>query len=150
MNDDVIKMTAELTAILARNSASYVFDKVKAAKARKNDQETIKELEDIISNLIEDKNDLQRIAQVLSQELASQKITDNEIEYITNNVLPLIDKFVPGGDQGVETIKSLLSPEILRILQMLGFNYKDAVGEPLTKLVKSLIEKNINTFKVRK
>lgn len=147
MNEEIIKITAELTAILARNSAGYIFDKVKAAKARKNDQETIKELEEIISNLIEDKNELQRISQVLSQELISQRITEDEIKYITDNVLPLLERFMPSNDKNMDTIKALLSPEILQILQVLGFNYKMAIGEPLTMLVRGLIEKNIQTRK---
>lgn len=143
MNDDIIKITAELTAILARNSAGFIFDKIRSVKARKNDQETIKELEDIINNLIEDKNDLQRISQALSQELASQKITEEEIKYITDNVLPLLEKFIPQGDNNIEAIKSLLSPEILQIMQVLGFNYKLAIGAPLTSLVQKLIESKI-------
>lgn len=142
MNEEIIKVTAELTAILARNTAGYIFDKIRTVKAKNSDKETIQELEEIISNLIEDKNELQRISQVLSQELSAQRISEVEIKYITDNVLPLLKKFIPASSD-ISSVEAILSPEILSILQTLGFNYKIAIGEPLTQLVRSFIESNI-------
>jgi hypothetical protein len=39
----------------------------------------------------------------------------------------------------MEIIKPLLSVETLTVLQLLGFNFKQAIGEPLTELVAGLI-----------
>ena len=44
----------------------------------------------------------------------------------------------------LEQIKSLLSVETLTIMQLLGFNYKRAIGEPLTLLLQKTIESKIN------
>ena len=41
-------------------------------------------------------------------------------------------------------IKSLLSKETLKIMQILGFNFKKAIGEPLTELVAALIYSKTN------
>jgi hypothetical protein len=39
----------------------------------------------------------------------------------------------------VEAIKKLVSVEMLTVLQLVGFNFKAAIGEPLTQVVEGLI-----------
>lgn len=39
----------------------------------------------------------------------------------------------------MEVAKQLVSTEMLTILQLVGFNYKRAIGEPLTRVVEALI-----------
>ncbi|MBR3672870.1 MAG: hypothetical protein IKN65_01040 [Clostridia bacterium] len=137
-------LASNLIEASARNTASFIANRIKAVKAKKNDKETINELEEIIQNLLEDKLEIQRIAQAYEQELTSQKITEEDIEYITNNLLPIFIKFLPQDKAGdSEQIKSLLSVETLTIMQLLGFNYKKAIGEPLTLLLKKTIESKI-------
>jgi hypothetical protein len=36
--------------------------------------------------------------------------------------------------ESYEQIKELISVDTLKTMQLLGFNYKEAIGEPLTKL----------------
>ena len=140
----VAQLASNLIEASARNTASYVADKIKASKAKKNDKETINELEEIIQSLLNDKIEIQRIAQAYEQELTSQKITEKDIEYITNNLLPIFSKFIPQEKVGdLEQIKSLLSVETFTIMQLLGFNYKRAIGEPLTLLLQKIIESKI-------
>lgn len=86
----VAELASNLIEASARNTASYIADKIKTSKAKKNDKETINELEEIIQNLLNDKLEIQRIAQAYEQELLSQKITEKDIEYITNNLLPVL------------------------------------------------------------
>ena len=38
-----------------------------------------------------------------------------------------------------------LSKEIFNIMQILGFNFKEAIGEPLTELLAAFIRTKINT-----
>ena len=55
--------------------------------------------------------------------------------------MPILNKFIPNDKKDdFEQIKSLLSVETLTIMQLLGFNYKKAIGEPLTNLLKRVIE----------
>ena len=78
--------------------------------------------------------------------MLSQKITEKDIEYITNNLLPIFSKFIPSDKiDSFEQIKSLLSVETLTIMQLLGFNYKRAIGEPFTLLLQKIIESKIPT-----
>lgn len=46
---------------------------------------------------------------------------------------------------GIDAIKPILSKEFFNMLQILGVNFKQAVGEPLTELFASLIRSNIKT-----
>lgn len=42
---------------------------------------------------------------------------------------------------------AVLSPQTLKILQLLGFNYKEAIGIPLTTLVAQTIENQTNKMR---
>lgn len=59
-------------------------------------------------------------------------------------MLPVLKDFMPEDKaEDFEKIKSILSVETLTIMQLLGFNYKRAIGEPLTLLLKKIIESQI-------
>lgn len=144
-NSQVIaQLASNLIEASARNTASFIANKIKASKAKKDDKETINELEEIIQSLLNDKLEIQRIAQAYEQELTAQKITEKEIKYITDNIIPILSNFIsPDKVNDLEQIKSLLSVETLTIMQLLGFNYKRAIGEPLTLLLQKTIESRI-------
>ena len=143
-NQIAMQLAANLVEATARNSASIISNKIKASKAKKDNKETINELEEIISDLLADKAEIQRIAQAYEQELVSQKITDDDIKYITDNLLPILVNFVPEKDKDIiEQLKKILSVESLTIMQLIGFNYKQAIGEPLTVLLRKIIESKI-------
>ena len=137
-----VQLAANLAEVGARNGASIISNKIRASKAKKNDKETIAELEEIISDLLNDKSEIQRIAQAYEQELVSQKITEDDIKYITENLLPVFSEFMTDKVQS-DQLKRILSVETLTIMQLIGFNYKQAIGEPLTLLLKKNIEAKI-------
>ena len=58
--------------------------------------------------------------------------------------MPVFSEFIPNQVE-VEPIKKILSVETLTIMQLIGFNYKKAIGEPLTLLLKKAIESKIPT-----
>jgi len=148
MDDTNAKLVAEtavkLTESAVRNTTGMVTDKIAKAKAKRDDKQTIRELETIINDLLDDKNELIRIAKTYEQEFVAQKVTEKELQYITDSVIPLLDKFVPPNQkETVSQLKSLLSVETLTVMQLLGFNYKRAIGEPLTVLLQKLIESKV-------
>ena len=70
-------------------------------------------------------------------------------EYITDKLLPLLLK-IPGIHEQQNALEVILSKETLKILQLLGFNYKEAIGEPLTSVIAHAINalaKKANTGK---
>ncbi|MGC6356894.1 hypothetical protein ACMXZC_03815, partial [Pasteurella multocida] len=97
----------------------------------------INELEEIIQELISDKNELLQISQAYQQELTAQKITDTEIEYITQKLIPKLQELSIATGHNIDAVRifsPIISKETLTILQLLGFNFRKAIGEPLTIL----------------
>jgi hypothetical protein len=146
--------TASLLATaanIAQNGAQMIFDKMKAARAAKTKDETINRLEEIITDLIHEKNQLIQILQVYEEQLITQKISDDDINYITDKIVPLLEQFLDNiegeetvkAKQALEILKPLLSKETFNILQLLGFNFKRAIGEPLTQLLSAIITSKI-------
>lgn len=149
----MLKLAGKLKDVSARNTAETVYDKIKLVKQKNNDKETVNVLEDLINNLITDKNELIQITKCYEQEFITRDISNEDIEYITRELLPLVTTFLPfsGGDnEFVSTIKKVLSAETLKILKLLGFNYKEAIGQPLTNLVSKAIENQTNKLIVSK
>ena len=136
------QLAANLAESAARNTASFISNKISTVKTKKNDKETIAALEEIINDLLNDKLEIQRIAQAYEQELVSQKITEDDIKYITDNLLPIFSDFIPDKVQ-IEQFEKILSVETLTIMQLIGFNYKQAIGEPLTLFLRKAIESKI-------
>lgn len=143
MEQQLVELGIKLSEALARNTASAIFTKVKAIKAKKDDKETINELEEIIQELISDKNELLQISQAYQQELTAQKITDTEIDYITQKLIPKLQELSSATGHNIDDVVRIFSPiiskETLTILQLLGFNFRKAIGEPLTILLEKLI-----------
>lgn len=140
----IAALATKLAVVVASNTATIVVDRVRTAHANKDKATTITALEEIINDLVSDKSELIRIAQAYEQEFVSQQVTKKELEYITKNVLPLLDKFISKDQKEiVEQLKSLLSVETLTIMQLLGFNYKRAIGEPLTLVLQKWIESKV-------
>lgn len=144
--DPVIAQLATQTAtVLVQNTASVVASKLQTIKAQKNDKQAVEELTEIINDLVAENAELQSLAQAYRQELVAQQITEDDIRYITDTAIPLLEKFIEASNSSVpaemlEAVEQLLSVETLKVLQLLGFNFKQAIGAPLTLLIASLIE----------
>lgn len=143
------ELAVKLTESAVRNTAGMVADKITKIKAKRDEKQTIRELEGIVNDLLDDKNELIRIAKTFEQELVSQRISDDDIVYITTTLVPLAEKFVEKtGDEkertknqeNLDMVKAVLSKETIMVMQLIGFNFKQAIGEPLTSLIRRLIE----------
>lgn len=153
LTPEMITLGTELATIAGTKSVEAIFDKIRALKKKGNKDEIISNLEEIINDLISDKNRLIRISQAYEENLITQKITQDEIDYISNSIIPLLEEFLKQSNQddfgkiqdGINVIKPILSKEIFNIMQILGFNFKEAIGEPLTELLATFIRSKIDT-----
>ncbi len=154
LEKQIAELGMKLAEVAVRNTAVAISTKIQAAKAKKNDKETIQELEEIISSLISDRNELVQIAQAYEQEFVAQQISSKDIKYINDKFIPvvkdLLAKSADGDEAKTKEIQKtfdgfapLLSVETLTVLQLLGFNFKRAVGEPLTTLLQKTIAAKI-------
>jgi hypothetical protein len=155
MDPEFQALGVQLADATVRNTASAIADRIGVAKARRKDQETIAELEEIVSGLLSDKSELVRIAQAYEEALVAQRISQSDIEYLSNNFVPILTQLMEtaAAEQGedvasiqrmIDLVKPILSVETVTILQLIGFNFKKAIGEPLTELVAKLISSRVH------
>lgn len=143
MEAELLKLSMKLASYVGKGSVQSIQDRIKRARAENDKDDTINQLNEIISELIQEKSELIALAQAYDEQLSMRKISDSEVEYITENIIPIIEKLVEKSEgidsqefnEFMEIIKPLLSKETFKILQLLGFNFKEAIGSPLTKLV---------------
>ncbi len=141
MDPELTQLSLQLANTAVRNSASVVAERISSARTRKRDQETIAELEEIVNELVADKAELVRIAQAYEEEFVSQRLSPENVEYIIGSVVPVLQRLVAesGDETAVEKMMDLLQPvlsvETLTVLQLVGFNFKRAIGEPLTEVL---------------
>jgi hypothetical protein len=143
------KLAAQLAETAVRNTATSVADKISVLHARKKDKETIAGLEELVYDLLSDKDELARISSAYKQELIAQQISDDDISYISQNFVPVLRQLIQsvGENEGqavssgevLEIIQPLLSVETVTVMQLIGFNIRKAIGEPLTQLVSNRI-----------
>lgn len=150
MYSPLVETAVRLAEVTVRNTAEGISTRIRAKKETKNDKETINALDEIINDLIADKNELIQISNFYKNELAIQTISDEDIEYITTNIIPVISGLMEQNTSGnqnqesiINTFCTIFSVETIKILQLIGFNYKEAIGIPLTELVKCWIESNM-------
>lgn len=159
MDPELQTLGVQLADAAVRNTAAAIADRIGAAKARRKNDEIIAELEEIISGLVSDKSELVRIAQAYEEELVAQRIAASDIEYISTNFVPLLQRLLESGaaERGedaasiqamIELVQPILSVETVTVLQLIGFNFRKAIGEPLTTLVGQLISSRTPTSPV--
>lgn len=132
-----------LAQLALQNTAGIISDKIKTAKANRDKDVTITELEQIINQLIVDKLEVERIAQQFKSEVERITISDDDINHLHNTVEQIFDvlpQFTPGMDETYKKpLLQLLNVDTLKALQLLGFNYKEAIGQPFTELLANKI-----------
>lgn len=149
MDPELQALGVRLADSVVRNTATAIADRIGALKAKKQDQQTIADLEEIVNDLIADKSEVVRIAQAYQEELVAQRISDSDVQYITKNIVPVLKRLIQSGtpDAGqasqsqevMNLIEPILSVETVTVLQLLGFNFRKAIGQPLTELVSHAI-----------
>lgn len=146
MDAVLASLFARLAEMTTKRTATAIIDKIAVVKAKKQDAETIQVLSEIINSLISDREELIIIAQGLKEQLVSQQISDSDIRQVDETALPVLRNISAQGsedpgkaDAAMATLQPLLSQDTLKVLQILGFNYREAIGEPLTQVVRSYV-----------
>ena len=155
MDPLITSLLSQLAELTLKNSAASVAERIKTTKATKSDQKTISVLEEIINELIDERNELQRISNALKEHIVAETISEADIKYINENLLDIIEHFVASDTsensvsrenyaKWVANLRKVLSPELLKILQLLGLNYREAIGVPLTKMIATKIDSDLS------
>ena len=154
---ELLGLGTTLTELAVKGTATMITNKIKAIKDEKNVEKIRNTYDEIINQLLNEREEAVRIAQAYKSELEKVVISDEDIEHLHNTVSRIleiikefqIEKAEPMGNEAVnavekqvesyEQIKALISVDTLKTMQLLGFNYKAAIGEPLTLMLKNFI-----------
>lgn len=83
-------------------------------------------------------------------------IDDKDIEYLHNTlerVISLLSSFISvedGKEDSMKQLVALLNKDTLKTMQLLGFNYKEAIGEPLTEVCSNAIRNKLGGLSSKK
>ena len=165
----LVEMGVSLTELAIKGTATAVTNKIRAIKEEKNAEKLRNTYDEIVSELLSERDEAIRIAQAYKSELDRIVISDDDIEHLHNTVSRLLEiikafRLASALTKGEEEIakvtaqvesyeqnKELISVDTLKTMQLLGFNYKAAIGEPLTQICANAISnignkgKNIQT-----
>lgn len=137
------EMGTNLTSLAIKGTVSAVNAKIKAIKMDKDVVIIKNKYDEIINELLSEREEAIRIAQVYKNELDRYEISDENIAHLHNTVgkiLEILKAMNPAIPlETYEQIKELIGVDTLKTMQLLGFNYKAAIGEPLTQLCSNAI-----------
>lgn len=165
LTQSLASMGVSLTDLAIKGTATAVTNKIKAIKDEKNADKLRNTYDEIVSELLSERDEAVRIAQAYKSELERIVISDEDIVHLHNTVSRVIEiikisqlaEALTKGEEEVERVKAqvasyeqikeLISVDTLKTMQLLGFNYKAAIGEPLTQICASAITGLINKNK---
>lgn len=126
----------QLAVFSGKNIAGSVPNRFQAIRTKKNLEEVCNSYEEIINELVAERSQVLAIAQAYESELKRYTLGDKDIEHLRNTAsaaLDVMSTFAPDADlQSFESLKALISVDTLKAMQLLGFDYKKAIGDPLT------------------
>ena len=138
MENSLITLGLSLSEVIAKNSISLVGNRMALAREKKDLESQSLAYTEIINDLLKDKNDLSLIAREYKEAYEQITISDEDIEYLHRTLSKGIEVLNSMGATDPETNKSmddliqLLNKDTLKTMQLIGFNYKEAIGKPLT------------------
>lgn len=145
MSSTLVQMACSLTTLIAKETATAVHAKVKSVQNEKNASTIRATYDEVVNQLLSEREEAIRIAQAYREELERTEISDEDINNLHNtvtSVLSIIKRMSPNAKNisSLEQLNDLISVDTLKTMQLLGFNYKAAIGEPLTRLCANAIE----------
>lgn len=160
MNEVMAAVATQLATLIGNETVTAVNSKIAAMKTEKDIGKVKQNYENILNNLLNERAEAIRIAQTYKSELEKVEISDEDIEHLHNTVERLIEivkSFLIKQNNGennqeiqeqinsFEQIKELISIDTLKTMQLLGFNYKKAIGSPLTMILRNFILSKVPT-----
>lgn len=156
MDEYSMQLAATFTEALGRHSYEWVSTKVSQAKGKRKLEEQQVIYEEIINGLLQDKMDLESVARQYKNLYESITISDDDIEYLQETIqrvmklLNLISPKVSEQQANIDILVSLINKDTLKTMQLLGFNYKEAIGIPLTEVCANAINKHLGGTKTQR
>lgn len=149
ITEALTKAGIELTSLAVKGTATMVNSKIQSVKEEKSADKLRNTYDEIINELLTERDQAIRIAQSYKEEFEKVTISDSDIEYLhrtLKQVITMLTTFSPTSAEQINSMNvfiELLSKDTLKTMQLLGFNYREAIGEPLTEVCAELIHKKL-------
>lgn len=153
----LVDMGVSLAELAVKGTVSAVSKKIRAAKEIKEVEKLRSTYDEIVNEILIEREEAVRIAQAYKSELDRIVISDEDIAHLHNTVARVLEilkafqlasAYTKGQEEvervtkqveSYEQIKELISVDTLKTMQLLGFNYRAAIGEPLTEICANAI-----------
>lgn len=141
----LIELSKSLAALALKGTVTSVNSRIKAIRDEKNTEKVRATYDEIVNELLIEREEAVRIAQTYKNEIERIEISDEDIQHLHATVEKLLEIIkgmnpnAPSQLSSLDQLKELISVDTLKALQLLGFNYKEAIGEPLTTICANAI-----------
>ena len=144
----LVKVGIELTTLTLKGTTTLVNSKIQSLKEERNADKLRNTYDEIVNELLSEREQAIRIAQAYKEEYEKVNINDEDIEYLHNTlkqVISLLSSFtgLDSKEKSMKQLVALLNKDTLKTMQLLGFNYKEAIGEPLTEVCSNAIREKL-------
>ena len=132
-----------------KGTTTLVNSKIQSLKEERNADKLRNTYDEIVNELLSEREQAIRIAQTYKEEYEKVHIDDKDIEYLHNTlerVISLLSSFISvedGKEDSMKQLVALLNKDTLKTMQLLGFNYKEAIEEPLTEVCLNAIRNKL-------
>ena len=154
ITEALVKAGIELGTLTFKGTTTLVNSKIQSLKEERNADKLRNTYDEIVNELLSEQ--AIRIAQAYKEEYEKVHIDDKDIEYLHNTleqVISLLSSFTSvedGKEDSMKQLVALLNKDTLKTMQLLGFNYKEAIGEPLTEVCSNAIRNKLGGLSSKK
>lgn len=134
ITESIANAGVELGILAVKGTTAKINSKIQSMKTEREADKLRASYDDIVNELLSERADALRIAQIYKEEYEKVTIKDEDIEYLHNTLIRLISLFSSFGNVTEEQsasfrqIAELLNKDTLKTMQLLGFNYREAIG----------------------
>lgn len=157
MDNETVELAARYASYIGKASYEWVAQRIDSAKKTQDAQEQLKVYDEVVNKLLNEKAEIERIAGEYKSKYEQVTISDEDIDHLQKTIAKLTLLFKNYGepderlDQNtIDLFLGLINKDTLKTMQLLGFNYKSAIGEPLTEVCADFIHKQLGITKNNK
>ena len=141
MDETIVALNTAFAKSITEVTVEKVTNKITQIKSNHDLKKQVTDYEQLVNDLLDNKNKLELTARNYKERLEQVTISDSDIESLHNTVSTVIKLVRPlsqseneNDEKSIDIVLDLLNSDTLKTLQLLGYNYKKAIGEPLTQI----------------
>lgn len=152
MDENLLALNTAFAKSITEVTVEKVTNKITQIKSNHDLKKQVTDYEQLVNDLLDNKNKLELTARNYKERLEQVTISDSDIESLHNTVSKVIKLVMPLSDnktdeKSIDVLLNLLNSDTLKTLQLLGYNYKKAIGEPLTQITSDFLKSKLDTNK---